>query len=243
LTFDHADDDYPVWSPDGKSVVFSSNRTGQWKLYIKPADGSGEERLLLDLPGPSAATSWSRDGRFLLFGTTSPRTSGDIWALPDPGRTSSPAKPVSVLATQFNEGQARLSPDSRWIAYTSNEAATYQVYVRPFPRDGNIGAPGAKWLVSKGFGIMPRWRADSKQLFYEAQNSFDVMAVDIDTSKGFQAGIPRRVFTAPSTLASTSLSSWDVAPDGSHFLFIGLPNAGRKSQFIVVVNWQAGLKK
>jgi hypothetical protein len=111
--------------------------------------------------------------------------------------------------------------------------------VRPFSPNGNTGAAGAKWLVSKGFGTTPRWRSDGKQL-YLPLNSPDVIAVDIDTSKGFQAGTPRQVFTAPSAPGS---GAWDVTPDGNRFFIIGPPNAGRTGRFTVVLNWQAGLKK
>ena len=82
FTFDPANDDYPVWSPDGTTIAFSSNRRGQAQLYMKPADGLGEERLMTDQPG--VPTSWSKDGRYLLFTVTSAKTFNDIWVLPEP---------------------------------------------------------------------------------------------------------------------------------------------------------------
>jgi Tol biopolymer transport system component len=238
LTFDPANDDNPVWSPDGKHIAFSSNRSGQSKLYLKPADGSGEERLMTDQPG--VPTSWSSDGRFLLFTSNSPKTGNDIWVLPDPGRPSGEAKPQAILETQFSETQAHFSPDGRWIAYTSSESSPSDVYIRPFAPDGSAGAAGAKWLVSRRLGGAPRWRADGKQLFFAVVNTFDVMVVDIDTSKGFQAGTPRRLFSAPPPLLPVG---WDVAPDGKRFLFITTPNGGRPAPFTVVLNWAAALKK
>ena len=120
LTFDPANDDNPVWSPDGKNIAFASNRTGEPKLYVKPADGSEEERLLTDQPG--VPTSWSRDGRFLLFTSASEKTRSDIWVLPDPGRASGASKPYALLATDVNEEDARISPDGRWFAYTTQES-------------------------------------------------------------------------------------------------------------------------
>ena len=101
-------------------------------------------------------------------------------------------KPFPVLATPFDERAASFSPDGRWIAYISNDSGTFQVYVRPFSADGNTGASGARWQVSKDYGVNPHWRSDGKQLFYGDLNGVDVMAVDIDTSHGFQAGTPRR---------------------------------------------------
>ena len=235
FTFDPADDSNPVWSPDGKNVVFSSNRKGETRLYIKPSDGSGEERMLTDQPG--VPTSWSKDGRFLLFTSGSPQTGSDIWVLPNPGVTSGDAKPMPLLATQFSEQSAQVSPDGRWIAYTTNESGSSDVYVRPISAEGNGG--GAKWLISKGLSLYPRWRSDGKQILY-ANPNLDIMAVDIDTSKGFQAGTPRRLFVAPPPLINIG---WDMTADAKRFLFITTPNGGRPAPFTVVLNWAAGLKK
>jgi len=235
LTFDPVNDDNPVWSPDGKNIAFDSNRTGVPKLYVKPADGSGEERLLTDQPG--VPTSWSRDGRFLLFTSTSEKTRDDIWVLPDPGRVSGASKPYALLATDVNEENARISPDGRWFAYTTQESDLSVVLVRPFLPDTHTSAVGAKWLVSKGGQVAtnPRWRADGQQLVYMAP--LELMAVDIDPSKGFRAGTPRRLFAAPQTLG------WDLAPDGKRFLFVAPPNGAGAAPFEVVLNWATALKK
>ena len=240
LTFDPANDDNPVWSPDGKDVVFSSNRTGQPKLYIKPADGSGEERLLADQAG--TPTSWSRDGRWLLFTSPGPKTGADVWALPDPGGSSSDAKPFPVLATPFEEQQGQLSPDGRWIAYTSNETSSSDVYVRPFSANASASAAGAKWLISRtgGLSALPRWHPNGGRLFYTAVTTLDMMAVDVDTNAGFRAGTPRRLFAAPPPLLSVG---WDIAPDGRRFLFVTTPDGGKPTPFTVVLNWAAALKR
>jgi Tol biopolymer transport system component len=144
------------------------------------------------------------------------------------------------VATRFNENQGRLSPDGRWMAYTSNESSTISVYVQPFSPEGGAGGGGAKWLISKGLGPFPRWSPDGKQLFYITPTNLDMMAVDIDTSKGFQAGTPRRLFNAPTPLIPVG---WDIAPDGKRFLFVTTPSGGRPAPFTVVVNWAASLKK
>jgi Tol biopolymer transport system component/tRNA A-37 threonylcarbamoyl transferase component Bud32 len=233
FTFDSAADDNPVWSPDGKSIVFSSNRSGRRDLYIKPADGSGEERLLFKSEESKMPTSWSKDGRFLLFTSVGPKTDQDIWKLPMQGE----AKPLPILQTPFEEKMGQFSPDDRWIAYSSNESGAFEPYVRPFSPEASAGATAAKWKVSKGTGENPRWRADGKELFYTT--NLRPMAVDIDTSKGFQAGTPRRLFAAPPPVVDVG---WDVAPDGS-FLFVAAPGDARTIPFTVVLNWAAALKK
>jgi eukaryotic-like serine/threonine-protein kinase len=235
FTFGPARSDHPAWSPDGKNIAFSSNRDGQIDLYIKAADGSAEAKLLLKTDEPKTLDHWTKDGRFLLFDSTGPKTDADIWALPFPVG----AKPVSLLQTRFAEAVPRVSPDGRWLAYTSNESGTFENYVRPFTPDAPAGT-GAKWLVSKGGGALPLWRPDGKELFYLTVNN-QVMAVDIDTSKGFQAGTPRRMFAAPVVVGPTT--RWDLSPDGKRFLFAAPPNTGRVAPFTVVLNWAAGLKK
>ena len=234
FTFDPAPDEYPAWSPDGKNVAFSSTRGGQADLYIKPADGSGEEKLLLKTDQSKIVNDWTSDGRFLLFTSSGPTTVADIWALPLTGE----AKPVPLLQTQFVEAQATVSPDGRWLAYTSNESGGFEIYVRPFTPTTPTGS-GAKWLVSKGGGLSAHWRPDGKALYYVSTAS-QMMAVDIDTSKEFEAGTPRRLFAAPPLAL---VAGWDISPDGKRFLFIAPPNTGRTIPFTVVLNWAAGLKK
>jgi Tol biopolymer transport system component len=223
FTFDPARDDSPAWSPDGKNIAFSSNRGGQLDLYIKPADGSGEEKLLLKTDEPKQVERWTKDGRFLLFTSQGPKTAADMWALPLAGE----AKPVTLLQTQFNEVRSRVSPDGRWLAYTSTESGTAENYVRPFTPEAPAGT-GAKWLVSKGAGNSPIWRPDSRGLFY--YNNGQAMAVDIDTSKGFEAGTPRRIFTGPLGVAN---DGWDLSPDGKRFLLVAPPGTGRTIPFTV----------
>jgi ligand-binding sensor domain-containing protein len=218
----------------GKNIAFSSNRSGQMDLYIKPADGWGVEKLLLKTDEPKEVDCWTRDGRFLLFTRTAPRTGGDIWAFPFPGE----AKPVSLSQTQSTEARARVSPDGRWLAVRSGFLGTAEIYIRPFTPGAAAGS-GVKWLVSKDGGGRPIWRPDGKGLFYLSR-SLQVMGVDIDTSNGFRAGTPRRMFTAsPQAL----LRGWDLSPDGKRFLFAVAPNTGRTVPFTVVLNWEAGLKK
>jgi Tol biopolymer transport system component len=234
FTFDPAWDDDPIWSPDGKQIVFGSQRAGRWDLFIKPADGSGEERLLFTSDEPKSPDSWSRDGRYLIFSSFSAKTGGDLWALPMQGE----AQPIPILRTLFPEEVGILSPDGRWIAYGSRESGTWEIYVRPFSPVPGVTATAANWRISTAKGFHPRWRADGKELFYSSLD-LELMAVEIDTSKGFRAGPPRRLFMAPPPLLNVG---WDVAPDGKSFLFVAQPGGTRTVPFTVVLNWEAGLR-
>jgi Tol biopolymer transport system component len=235
FTFDPAADDFPAWSPDGKTIAFSSNRGGQTNLYSKPADGSGEETLLLKTDEPKSVERFTKDGRFLLFTSTGPKTAADLWAVSVTGA----AKAAPLLQTPFVEALSRVSPDGLWLAYTSVESGVPEIYIRPFSPEGGAGA-GAKWLVSKGTGIRPIWRPDGKGLLYLSMQS-QAMSVDINTGSGVPVvSTPRRLFTS-SALGLTN--GWDISPDGKRFLFVAAPGASQAIPFTVVLNWAAELKK
>jgi Tol biopolymer transport system component len=134
LTTSPAAERDPVWSPDGRSIIYFSDAKGKWDLYRKAADGTGEEGLLYADGINKIPTSWSPDGRLLLFWRNAPKTLNDIWVLPvgasrEPGGTS---KPFPWLATQFNELRAKFSPDGQWVAYDSNQSGRSEIYVTPF---------------------------------------------------------------------------------------------------------------
>ena len=145
FTFDPKHDDHPVWSPDGSRLVFSSNRSGHYELYQKTVGSGGEGEILVESPFPKFASDWSRDGRFIIYYQVDPKTKNDIWVLPV-RRAGGNGKPFPYLQTEFNESWAKLSPDGRWLAYTSDETKQSEVYVQSFP------TPGGKWKVSV------RWR-------------------------------------------------------------------------------------
>ncbi len=235
LTFDRSRSDNAVWSPDGKNIVYASNRAGHYDLYEKSADGSGEERLLLKSDQDKRPTSWSRDGRFLQYTNYDAKTKQDLWALPMEGDR----KAFLFLQTEFEEGQGQFSPDGKWIAYVSDESGLNQIWVRPFTPGQSAG--GGKWLVSRGAGVAPRWRPDGKEIFYGDNEALAEMAVAVTADKTIQFGVPRRLFGPVQ-----SLSPPEVSADGKHFLIAvtgGSGTATADTPFNVVLNWQAALRK
>jgi eukaryotic-like serine/threonine-protein kinase len=236
LTFDPATENFPVWTPDGKQIVFTSDRGGHRDLYMHAADGSGEDQLLLKTDEDKAPEGFSRDGRYLLYSSINPKTRNDIWILPMEGDR----KPVLFLRTEFNEMFAQFSPDGRWIAYESNESGSYEVYVKPFSPGAGTEISGGKFMVSKGGGVAPQWRG--KQLLYTTLDG-RVMAVDVTTDKTFQFGVPKRLFQAP-TPPTTLSGAGDISYDGKRFLFIAPQGASNApAPFTVVLNWFSALKK
>ena len=232
VTFNTGNNDNPLWSPDGMSIVFASNHKGHLDLYAKNADGTGEERLLFGSQEDKIPEDWSRDGRYLVYRDVDPKNQEDLWILPLQGD----AKPIPFLRTEFPEGFARFSPDGRWIAYTSTESGSPEVYVRPFsPENASNAVAEGKWLISNGGGLFPAWRADGKELFYVTP-ALQQMAVDVSTAKVFERGVPRRLFTL------SLLSRGDVSGDGKRFLYTS-PEITASSPFVVVTNWQARLRR
>jgi eukaryotic-like serine/threonine-protein kinase len=199
-----------------------------------------DEELLLKSGEDKFPTSWSRDGRFLLFELSELKFAKyGLWVLPLQGEK----KAFPFQRTEFNNYDGQFSPDGRWVAYFSDESGRDEIYVRTFSPDATAAASGAggKWLISTGGGSGPRWRGDGKELYYIAPDG-KLMEVDITTSPAFRAGVPRVLFQTPQTSISTLAYAWDVTPDGKRFLLPETTQEGR-TPFTVVLNWQAGLKK
>ena len=139
FTFDAATDDISIWSPDGTRIVFTSTRTGGGDLYQKLASGAEMEEPLVASDEIKTPSSWSADGRFVLYHSTDPQTSSDLWVVPMGGAAGGAQLAVRVLKTPFREVWGAFSPDGRWVAYMSNESGRPEVYVRPFSPPGATG--------------------------------------------------------------------------------------------------------
>ncbi len=233
FTFDPAFDNNPIWSPDGRSLVFSSDRKTRqvYDLYQKDASGARDEEVLFQSEGIKRPSSWSADGRFLAFAwLEGPNRKGDIWVLPLTGER----KPFPFIQTsQFDEEHAQFSPDGRFVAYDSDESGSRQVYVTSFP------GPGGKQQVSTGGGEDPVWRGDGKELFFLFEGK--LMAAEVKAKgSGLDIGNARLLFDAHAGFGP--FTHYDVAPDGKRFLVATLGEGG-SAPMNLVVNWTAELKK
>jgi len=241
ITFDSAVDSSPIWSPDGRRIIFRSSRNGQYDLFEKPASGAADEQPLLVTGQDKSPQDWSPDGKVLLYTAQDPKTGSDLWALPLVGER----KPYAVVQTTFDEIQGQFSPNGRWIAYASNETGRSEIYVRSFP------SPGGKWQVSTEGGIYPRWRRDGKELFYLALDN-RLMAVPIQVALDSQTLNPgaavalflTRLAAGVNVFAGGVLSraQYAVASDGRILMNVDTPNPAA-SPITVVLNWTAALPR
>jgi len=236
LTPGNGNVDFPVWTSDGKQIVFTFNNN---QLRQKLASPEGDEKELVRSisAGLVRANNWSPGGHFLLYeqsGTTTGSVNMNLLVRPDTGGTS-----VPFMQTRFNELQGRFSPDGRWVAYVSNQSSVNEVYVRGFTADfsGGSAATGGSVLVSRGGGSAPRWRGDGREIFYLAPDG-KMMAVDVTAAPEFQAGTPKPLFQ---TSAGTIVG--DVSADGKRFLLVTPAGPSASAPFTVVLNWTSGLKK
>ena len=202
----------PFWNPDGTEVGFSSNRDGLFALYSRPADLSGDARLLVSDPDDGLyEASWTPDGQSLVYRRGSTTTTGD-----QDLRSSTPdldSAPIVISSTPASENSPSLSPDGRWVAYASDESGQYEVYVCPFP------GPGDPSLVSVDGGSNPKWAPNGREIFYLGQDGvFNVAIVRVDpdfTVESVEQLDSRAGFT------QEIIRHWDLTPDGQRLLVIG----------------------
>jgi hypothetical protein len=231
LTFDPSLDQDPIWSPDGKKILFSSNRRLLgFHLYLKNADGSGSEEEVADF-GPGLQVNpwdWSRDSKYILF-----RRANELWYCSWPERVPKP-----LLMEKWTARNAQFSPDGRWVAYASNETGNMEIYVSSFPNaDG-------KWQVSTTGGQEPRWRGDGKELFYLSAEG-KMMAVAIKAGARFEAGSPVALFQTHrrAPVSAQDFFSYDVTADGQKFLVLTKVNESNAAPLSILLNWSSELEK
>ncbi|HTR22305.1 MAG TPA: hypothetical protein VMH88_15760, partial [Gemmatimonadales bacterium] len=226
----------PAWSPDGRLVAFIRDSGGTSTVRARPADGSGAERLLVRLDRLVQEVTWSRDGGWLIMRTDNGTTgAGDILGV----RTSGDTTPVPLASSPYTELHPALSPDGRWLAYSSNESGTPEVYVRPFPNTAS-----GRWQISNSGGTAPRWSPNGRELYFLTGNGAQLMAAQFATTPTFAVLSVHPLFDASRFIIDAFHQSYDVTPDGRSFLFL-VSRGGVTAtvpQMVWVDNWFQDLR-
>ena len=223
---------WPVWSPDGSRIAFSSNAPGSYALMSKSSSGTGSTDTLWKVEGTNLGGSdWSRDGRWFAFASIVPGSRPNLEILPLDGA----GKPsVFVGDEKASEFDARFSPDGRWIAYQSDESGEAEIYIQPYP------TTGAKWTVSNGGGRTPQWRADGRELFYRGPED-TIYAVPVTGGSTLDVGRPVALFSRSLQGGGLYRNRYVVAADGQRFLLNVATEKQASAPFSVVLNWPEGL--
>jgi eukaryotic-like serine/threonine-protein kinase len=230
LTFDPSLHWTPIWSPDGKQIMYSANRKLGMQLYVKNADGSGSEKEVanLGLGLMVNAWDWSRDGKYSLF-----RKRNELWYFSWPEHAAKP-----LVQAKWTIQNAQFSPDGRWMVYASNETGNMEIYVSTFPSgDG-------KWQVSSAGGYEPRWRQDGKELFYLSAEG-KMMAVAVTPGAAFKAGSPVALFQTThrrQPISAQDRFSYEVSGDGQRFLINTKIEEANVAPLSIHLNWASEIE-
>ena len=221
---------YAEWSPDGTRVAFSSDRADAENrdMFWKPVYRGGLAEPLLTGEHEQWEVSWPRDGRFMMYRQRHPDTGRDLWILPQEGDRT----PLPYLRTPADERAPAVSPDGRWVAYTSNESGRDEVYVGALPAFSN------RWLVSSGGGKEPRWAPNGRELIY--RNGREFVSVAVTGLREFKLG-RRTILFEGDYDESENHAGYDLHPDGDRFVV--LKRGEGDFQLIVVLNFFEELKE
>lgn len=210
----------PVWTTDGKRIVYSGTRRGAENLFWRAADGSGEEERLTSSPHAQYATAVSPDGAAVVYQEWHPETSSDIWVAPLAGER----KPRPIVRTPYTEWWGAFSPNGRWLAYASNASGRDEVYVQAYPD------PGARIQISAAGGTWPMWARGGNELYFRDGRKF--LAAEVKLQPSFSAGKPRLLFEA-----DYIHEGYDAGPGGT-ILSIERSSASiEPAQIQLVLNW------
>jgi Tol biopolymer transport system component len=231
ITFSDTMSGRAAWSADGREVLYVSDRTGSGAgpVYARRADGTGSPRLLTSLDVGQVTSS--RDGRWLVVRTAPASGGPDILGLKAGDTTV-----VPLVASPAVELFPALSPDSRWLAYSSNESGTMEVYVRPFPETAS-----AKWQVSTAGGTEPAWSSSGRELLY-INGKGDMVSAEIPAGATFSVGTQRTLFSTSQLVNGGPVPSYSLSPDGKRFVVLREGEAGQPGELIVAENWLQQLK-
>ena len=238
LTFDPAEDQFPVWTADGERIVFSSDRGGTPNLWWQAADGTGTAERLTTSGNPQLGTGITPDGTAVVFYEVTPTMGRDLMQLALDGTR----RVTALLQTKFDELNGSVSPDGRWLAYESNSSGSFEIYVRPFP---NVG--GGQQQVSTAGGRQPLWARSGKELFYLG-GANALLRVSVEASgTTWNNGTPMKLLEGQYVSGGGTLGrTYEVSPDGQRFLKIKAPRTDASAAppaLIVVQHWDEDLKR
>jgi Tol biopolymer transport system component len=233
FSFETASDRYPLWSPDDDRLAYTSAHEAEGEIWVRPTSGLGDAQLVFSAGTSIALTDWTNDGRWILFDYQhlTGEDDLDVW-----GIDMQTSETRAFVSRKFSQGEARLSPDGRWVAYSSNESGKNEVYVQGFPEaDG-------RWMVSNDGGTRgaytPVWGDDGRELFYKRGNS--VLAIPVTPGAGFAFGTPRPLFDL--ITKSGGGSALVVTDKGQRILCNELPPTDpSKSGARLIQNWSMAL--
>ena len=226
----------PVWSPDGRMVAFIRDTLGANIVVGRFADGSRPDTVLAHISRQIQEVDWSPDGKWLVLRTDNGTTgAGDLVGI----RTNGDTTEVPLVASPFTELHPAVSPDSRWIAYTSNESGHNEVYVRPFPNTGD-----SRWQVSTTGGSLPRWSPDGTELYF-LDPSGQMSSATITTTPTFAVGERRALFGASGYAIDGFHQAYTLSPDGKYFYMASprrIADLGQAPMLVRVDHWFTDLK-
>jgi serine/threonine-protein kinase len=228
LTFSDTSSGRPGWSADGRDVYYIADRTGSGvgPVYARRSDGTGTPRMVTHAQDIGQVTA-SRDGRWLVLRTApAPPASPDILGL-----HLGDSVPVPLVATPAGEFYPALSPDGRWLAYSSDESGAAEIYVRPFPETA-----GAKWQVSTAGGSQPAWSSTGRELLY-VNGKTEMVSAEIQPGTTFSVGAQHVLFSVQQFASAGPVPAYSLSPDNTRFLALREGEAGQPGELVVSENW------
>jgi Tol biopolymer transport system component len=230
FTFEKTNENYPLWEPDGKRIAYWSAAVGSSGITAKQLTGSGETELLLPSNDELILKDWSRDGSTIVYDLAAP-TGLDIWTL-----SLADKKARAFLNAAFNEYDGHLSPDGRYLAYTSDESGREEIYVQTYPDRSD------KWQVSTHGGSDPRWGGRGTEMYYLSPDQ-QMVAVPIKLTPTFDPGTPVTLFALNVLFPGGQRSHYTVTADGQHFITYRPTSTRSLPTTTVIVNWMSELAK
>ncbi len=233
VTFSPLLDITPIWSPKGDTIVFQSNRNGGYDLFIKSANGEGEDQLLVRSSRNKSAVDWSPDGRYIAYQSNGdPKTKNDIWLLPMFGDR----QPIPFVHTEFNESPGTFSPDGRWLLYTSDETGRNEIYARL------VDGSGGKYQITTDGGRKPIWKSDMKRLYFSSMERKLVEAFVRTGPSSIVVDSVRTLFDYESRgIVGNTIS--DISSDAKRVIGVVTESKQTSAPITLVINWDEELKK